>query len=105
MTYAETGKLASAVAVNDLIRAYVSADGHGKQFGDGTTSASCPSVASITQISQETQNVLPGTDANTSTVNGALRFFLTPASGDTTTAGSQQAPWLEPTATVVVATG
>jgi hypothetical protein len=104
MTYAETGVLASAVVATNLVRAYVSADGHGKQFGDGTTSASCPEVASVVQISQETQNVLPAS-GNTSTVNGAVRLFLTPASGDTTTAGSQQAPWLEPTATVVLATG
>jgi hypothetical protein len=113
MSYVETTKLASAVAANDLVRAYVSADGHGKVFlrGDeasGATadrnSALLPSVSSVVQITQETQNVLPASN-NTSTVNGPVHIFLTPAATDTVNAASVQSPWLEGTAVVVVATG
>lgn len=112
MAYAESVKKANAVAVNDLIRAYVSADGHGKVFDPtlgGTVaaaSANLPKVTSIDAISVDEQLVLPASATNTDTnTGGPVRLHLTVAAADIVEAASVQNPWLEGGAVVVVATG
>jgi len=101
MTYAETAKLASALSVNDLVRAIADPGGLSRVYGDGTTSTKLPSVKTITQITA-VDGAFGGTG---SSVNGQLQLTLTPATTDLVNASSPLQPRVSQQAVVITATG
>lgn len=101
MTYAETAKLASALSVNDAVRAIADPGGLSRVYGDGTTSTKLPTVKSITQVTA----VDGAFGGSGSTVNGQLKLTLTPATTDTVNSSSPLQPAVSQQAVVITATG
>ena len=124
MSFAYVVRTVATLVVGDAVLAYVSADGHGRNFASLTagltTSANLPTVGKITslqvddpagdlsytgpgagQLVEETT----GGDPVDAPFEGPIHVKLVNAATDLVNAPSVMAPWFDPTVVIVVATG
>ena len=124
MSISYTVRTVATLQVGDAVLAYVSADGHGRNFWSlltsGLVSANLPTVGSITSLQVDDpagdlsysgpgagQLVVEdvGGDPVDAPFEGPIHVRLVNAATDLVNAPSVMAPWFDPTVVIVVASG
>jgi hypothetical protein len=131
MTFAYVVRTPATLEVGDAVLAYVSADGHGRNFASLTagltTSANLPTVGQITSVNVDTSTSwttqaelttldYTGTGAGELDVEsttgdaalpgeGPIHVNLVNAATDLVNAPSHMAPWFDQSTVIVCATG
>ena len=124
MAFATNVRTTVTLEVGDAVLAYVSADGHGRNFASLTagltTSANLPTVGQITSVQVDdpagdlsyagtgagdlaVQTV--GGDAAVTPSQGPIHVNLVNAATDLVNAPSHMSPWFDQSTLIVVATG
>jgi hypothetical protein len=124
MSISYTVRTVATLQVGDAVLAYVSADGHGRNFKSlltaGLVSANLPTVGKITSVqvddpagdlsyagdgAGDLAEQTTGGDAAVTPSQGPIHVNLVNAATDLVNAPSHMAPWFDPTVVIVVATG
>jgi hypothetical protein len=104
MTYAEATTTADALSVGNAIRGILDPAGLTRLWpseAPNTASANLPTVKSVSTVTY----VDGAFGGSGSTINGAVKLTLTPASNDTVNASSPLMPMIPAKAVIITATG
>jgi hypothetical protein len=121
MTFAYVNRTTATLAVNDRVLAWVSADGHGRNYASLTagltTSANLPTVGSITSVQVDDPagdlsysgdgagGLTTVTTGAAAAGQGPIHVKFVSAAADLVNAPSVVAPWFDQSTVIVCATG